>query len=1010
MLNFIYSPLIAPLLIAAVVAVLVGVYLWPRRQAAGALEIIAISGALAVWAVGYALEIAGADLAAKFFWGQVQYLGIALVPFFWLMFVLAYTQQFYPWNWRRLRWLIVFPLITITLAFTTSWHGLIWATAYVKESGALRVLGVTYGAWFWLHFVCSYVLLLAGAVILLRVVRQGQGLYRPQIAALIVAVISPWLGNALYFAGLSPIPGLDLTPFAFTITLLALAWGIFGYRLGDIAPVARDLIVEGLRDGMLVLDLQKRIVDINPAAARMIGLPARQALGKPVDEVLAPWPHLIARFKDVFEAKDEITVGQGEVQRRFSVRISPLQDRQQRFLGRVVIINELDASPVVPTIAPLPAAAVPATAARPAVPQIELPAAPTAVSGSPLLHWMINFMLPPFQHNLRTSLDTSPFVTQALEQAFTSMLRFAALLGSLALLVLWPTSLNASNAIFGIFGGVIVLLWGLTLARSINFDYRVHAFMLVFYALALSEVVYYGYSVEAFMYLLVLVVLATVLRGPRNGLIMLGINVFTLASFGWQIGQGYYIPPSAVDTPIAPRTIEIGLASLLVFVASGVVALVVSSVLLRSITKAWQKEIQARNLLQIERDLLEARVIERTRDLAKARDRAERSRDELRKYYLALEQSGNTIVITDKNGFIEYANPHFETLTGYTRAEARGQTPRVLKSGEHDDAYYKNLWDTISEGKIWRGEFHNRRKNGTLFWEAATIAPLMDAAGHITHYIAVKEDITQRKEADAALRRYAEDLEASNTELDAFAHTVAHDLKNPLTVIVGFGELLKQRLYSLPQKVVEDNLDLIVNTGYKMVSIINELLLLSGIRKIEDVPRQTLRMAMIVAEAEKRLATMLTEHKTELQRPAMWPTALGYAPWVEEVWVNYISNALKYGGVPPCVELGYTSLDAETAKGFPNIQNPESKIVFWVRDNGPGLTEDQQQRLFTQFTRLHETRAEGHGLGLSIVERIVGKLGGEVGVQSVVGQGSTFWFALPAADTAARGAAIQATN
>ncbi|MBN1875492.1 MAG: PAS domain S-box protein, partial [Anaerolineae bacterium] len=758
-------------------------------------------------------------------------------------------------------------------------------------------------------------------------------------------------------------------------------------------PIARDLIIEGLQEGMIVLDNRGRIVDINPAAARIIGFPAKQALGKTIADVLAPWPHLITRFADVLEDEDDITIGQGETQRGYRVRVTPLRDRQQQLLGRVVIIHALDTG-----AAPATIPSRPATAAPPVAPAS--PVTPTTPPRASVVGWITNFLLPPARLDLATPPGTNPLVIQALEQAFTSMLRFAALFGVLALLVLWPARLPASGGRFLAFGGVVGLLWGLSLVRQINFDYRVHLFMLFSYAFTLVEVVYHGYSVEAFLYHLVLVAFAVLLRGPRNGLIMLGINLFTLASFGWQIGRGRYIPLGVVDTPIAPHTVESGLSSLLVFLASATAVWVTSSVLLRSINKAWQQETQARNLLQEERDLLEARVIERTHDLAEARDRAERSRDELRKYFLALEQSGNTVVITDKEGAIEYANPRFEALTGYTRAEALGQNPRVLKSGEHDPAYYKALWGTISAGKIWQGEFHNRRKDGSLFWEAATIAPVINAAGQITHYVAVKEDITARKEAEAALRHYAAELEASNTELDAFAHTVAHDLKNPLTVVVGFGELLKSRYETMAAPVVRENLERITNTGKKMINIINELLLLSGIRKIEDVPRRQLQMEAIVAEVKKRLVPMLADYKAALHAPAVWPAALGHAPWVEEVWVNYISNALKYGGAPPHVELGYTVLPSEPSGFSPKIENPESSTVFWVRDNGPGLTEAQQQRLFTQFTRLHEVRAEGYGLGLSIVERIVRKLGGAVGVESQPGAGSTFWFTLPAADEA----------
>jgi len=151
-----------------------------------------------------------------------------------------------------------------------------------------------------------------------------------------------------------------------------------------------------------------------------------------------------------------------------------------------------------------------------------------------------------------------------------------------------------------------------------------------------------------------------------------------------------------------------------------------------------------------------------------------------------------------------------------------------------------------------------------------------------------------------------------------------------------------------------------------------------------EVDSAALDMASIVPQAHQRLSFMIEEYQAEIVWPQTWPTAMGYGPWIEEVWVNYMSNALKYGGQPPHVELG-----ADAA----------GTVRFWVRDNGPGLSPEEQTRLFTPFTRLEQARAKGHGLGLSIVRRIVEKLGGQVGVESEVGAGSLFWFTLPVAGT-----------
>jgi PAS domain S-box-containing protein len=543
---------------------------------------------------------------------------------------------------------------------------------------------------------------------------------------------------------------------------------------------------------------------------------------------------------------------------------------------------------------------------------------------------------------------------------------------------------------------------------------------------------------------------------------------------------------------------------------------------------------------------------------------------QLAKFSHAIEQSANIVVITDLKGIIEYVNPKFAEVTGYSASEVEGKNPRILKSGLQTDAFYKDLWQTITSGEQWHGEFHNRRKDGTLYWEQASIAPVSDPTGRMSHFIAIKEDITERKRAEESLHNYMErleilheidqsvlaaqlpetvavaaihriqrlipcqrvmvlslgendrtnllaaassggsdsvtdldvyqemleerplgsglvqgcedlaeltaktplqsalsedgmrsyvavplfiqaelvgtlilestqpkafspdhiaiamevaaslavtirqarlyeraqqeigervraeeilrqhtgELEARNAELDAFAHTVAHDLKNPVSSVVGYADVLRRNYATLPEDVQEEFLDVITRNSRKIASIIDELLLLSSVRGMGEVEMHPLEMGRIVAEARGRLLHLIEEHQGEIDLPDSWPVAMGYGPWVEAVWTNYINNALKYGGHPPRIELG-------------SMVHADGWIRFWVRDNGQGLSHEEQARLFTPFERLHKTRAQGHGLGLSIVQRIVKKLGGQVGVESgVPGEGCEFYFTLPALPTA----------
>ncbi len=260
----------------------------------------------------------------------------------------------------------------------------------------------------------------------------------------------------------------------------------------------------------------------------------------------------------------------------------------------------------------------------------------------------------------------------------------------------------------------------------------------------------------------------------------------------------------------------------------------------------------------------------------------------------------------------------------------------------------------------------------------------------------------QLQAANARLARQLRELEARNDELDAFAHTVAHDIKNPLTMIVGYADSLLRDHPTMSDEERGDALQSLKQSSIRIVNIVDELLLLTSVRRTE-VTLEPLDMTEVVDQACRRLAYLIRERHAEIDMPTDWPSVVGHAPWIEEIWVNYISNGCKYGGVPPRLELGAQVL----ADGW---------VQFWVHDNGNGVSPEEQPRLFTPYTRLGQmqdgsllVRARGHGLGLSIVRRIVEKLGGQVGVESenVPGRGSTFSFTLPAGFELARQALIE---
>lgn len=226
------------------------------------------------------------------------------------------------------------------------------------------------------------------------------------------------------------------------------------------------------------------------------------------------------------------------------------------------------------------------------------------------------------------------------------------------------------------------------------------------------------------------------------------------------------------------------------------------------------------------------------------------------------------------------------------------------------------------------------------------------------------------------------ELIAQNHELDAYAHTVAHDLKQPVSTVIAASTLYKNT--QLPAEKKPQLIDTIQRSANKMRSIIDSLLLLANIRKSEKISLAPVDTRHTAYEAYTRLQLLIEEQQAQIHMSDHWPSVLGYEQWIEEIWTNYLSNALKYGGAKPQIEMGAAALE-------------NGMVKCWVKDSGPGLNAEQQNEIFDKFVRFDTQSADGHGFGLSIVKRIAQRLNGDVGYEPAPGGGSVFWFTLKAA-------------
>jgi PAS domain S-box-containing protein len=369
----------------------------------------------------------------------------------------------------------------------------------------------------------------------------------------------------------------------------------------------------------------------------------------------------------------------------------------------------------------------------------------------------------------------------------------------------------------------------------------------------------------------------------------------------------------------------------------------------------------------------------------------------------AVEQSPESIAITDLNANLEYVNEAFVRNTGYSREEVLGNNPRVLHSGKTPKATYEALWQAMQAGQPWKGEFINRRKDGSEYNEFAIITPLRQPDGRITHYVAVKEDITDKKRIGQELDAYRLHLEemvaertrellqarsaaeAANHAKSAFLANMSHEIRTPMNAIVGLTYLLRRDMAD-PQKLTQ--LNKIDESAQHLLAVINDILDLS---KIESGRMQLDRTEFALTELAQQVNALI-DTNARSKGLSVETDVQGVPPWLRgdmtrlrQAWLNYAGNAVKF------TEHGSIRLRAKL------LQEEGSRVLvrFEVEDTGIGISEEKISKLFTSFEQGDTSTTRkygGTGLGLAITRRLAQTMEGESGVQSTPGSGSIFWF------------------
>ncbi|MBF0293991.1 MAG: PAS domain S-box protein [Magnetococcales bacterium] len=396
---------------------------------------------------------------------------------------------------------------------------------------------------------------------------------------------------------------------------------------------------------------------------------------------------------------------------------------------------------------------------------------------------------------------------------------------------------------------------------------------------------------------------------------------------------------------------------------------------------------------------LRNRFIRLTGEIVSTRDSLrteleERKRAEIaiRKLSRAVEQSPAAVMITDQQGRIEYVNPQFTILTGYSPDESIGRDSGFLKSGTTPALTYKNLWETISAGQVWRGQLHNRRKDGTGYWELNAISPIHDPEQGTTHYVAIKEDVSLRIELEAALQQAREAAEAAIRVKNDFMANISHELRTPLNTVIGCANLVLEKSSGELNKTQRRYLRELLGGADRLSAMIDDLLDISRLDSEQFIlDKQLFDLHALVAGTEERIAARAREKSLEFLcevTPSAPLRLVGDPVRLRHVLMHLLGNAIKF------THKGSISLRVELA---PRPAAPGTLLIT-IADTGIGIPEEMQHAIFDPFTQADTSLSRaygGSGLGLAITKRIIELMGGTIRVTSRVNEGSIFVLTLP---------------
>lgn len=1032
-----------PLTLSAILAGMLAVYAWHRRSAPGAKIFTLGMIALCTWALGYALEINATNVATKLFWAKLQYPSIVAVPLAWLLFALQWSGQTHRLTRRNLVLLTLVPLATIGLAWTNEAHGLLWRSINLVQTDGITVLDLRYGAWFWVHLAYSYTLVLIGSLVLIRQAARTPYLYRRQLGVLLLALLIPWYANAIYILDLSPIPHLDLAPFSFTISGLGIAWSLFRLRLLDVTPVARHVLIEGMRDGVVVLDVQHRIVDLNPAAGRILGRSAKQIVGQSVTEVLPEQAALVTAAEAGTERSTQVVID-AETQRRvFELAVTRLNSRRGTPIGYLLIWHDIT----------------------------ERVRAEAAIRDSETRYRVVSEMTSDYTYAFRihedgrVSLDwiTDAFLEitgytieeltakggwRAIIHPEDSALadQFAALISAGQPAVVnfrivtkqgetrwlrnhgksvWDETKQRMVQVLGASRDITARTEAATALRESEQRYRIlfestpypmwvyDCETLAFLAVNWAAVQHYGYSEAEFLAMTI-----KDIRPPQD-LPRLADHLAGGTPSGGEFDQWRHCKKDGaiIDVEITSHPVTFDGRSAKLILANDRTERNRNDRALRQ-QNEYLAALHDTTLALINRlnvtDVLSA-IVARAGSLVGT----QHGYIYLVEYNAELRQT-ELVVQTGIGSFQRYI--------GFRLKPGEGVAGRIYQTGQPLVIDDYDAWAGRSRnfsygrpavvggvpltsgdqviGVIGLAYDEPGRTFGAheieLLSRFAQLASI--ALDNARLYSMAQQEIAERKRAEADLEEARDHaLEAAKLKSE-FLAVMSHELRTPLNAIIGFTDLTLTQAEGALNAVQAQHLSRVSRNAHQLLELIGGILDMSKLDAgAMQLACEPLRLEDIVASAGASIETLVHTKALRLsvQHPPL-PTLHGDAGRLHQIVLNLLSNAVKFtphGGTITVV-LEHGPADTMVAAAPPMTGSPAGEwIALSVQDTGIGIPDDEHGRIWSEFYQIDASATRqygGTGLGLAIVQRLAQHMGGHVGLRSTPQVGSTFTVWLPA--------------